>query len=434
MNARFGGTPRAPHIVLAIAVTAPLVVAAGVSAQPPPVPPDLRRDEAVALALAHNPSLAAASGEIRAREAEVDQASRAPNPELSFDVENVAGSGSVRGLDAAEATLAVSQRLELGGKRAARLHAAERDRDLATGDHEVLRAEVAAGTAVAFSEVMAAQDRLALADTLVGVAEQVLAAVSRRVRAGGLSPVEERRARVSLETDRMDRERVARDLDAARHRLSAWWGSPEPSFVRADGRLDRLVDLPPLEALLSRLDDAPPLARWATEIERRRAEERMAAAAAIPDVALSAGVRYLADTDDAGLVLGLHVPLPLRDRNRGERRAAAERIRSAERERRADALRLGTELREAWTTLTGTRAEALALRDQVLPEAAAAFRDAADAHREGRLRFTEVLDTKRTLFELRGRFLDVLVLHHAAAARLERLLGAPLVAPDAEDS
>ena len=155
---------------------------------------DLTLRRALSLALLHSPALAADSWEVRAREEETIQAGRRPNPERQLEVENFGGSGLLGGLDGAETTLALSQVLELGGKRGNRVEAARFGRELAAWDYEVRRIDVLTGTVGGFIEVLAAQERIALADTLVGVAEEVLVSVSRRVRAGGVSAVEERRA------------------------------------------------------------------------------------------------------------------------------------------------------------------------------------------------------------------------------------------------
>lgn len=433
------GARRVPSIPVFCAVALIAAVARPGAAQDAPRSPDATGDldlrDAVELAVLHHPALAATSWEVRAREAEAAQAGSRPNPELALDVENVAGTGAVRGLDGAETTLLLSQVLELGGKRAQRVRAANLDRDLAAWDRELERIDVATDTAIAFTEVLASQQRLALADTLLGVAEQVLASVSRRVQAGGISSIEERRARVALETDRVDRDRARRELDTARFRLASRWGVSNPTFRWAVGDLERIEEIPPLGELEARRDQAPDLARWATELERRRAAGRRAASGRTPDLGLSVGLRRFADSRDSALLFGVRLPLPLLDRKDGARRAAESRVRAGEREKEAAALRVHTELREAHATLAWSRDEALALRQRILPEAAAAFTEATEAYREGRLRFTDVLDTKRTFFELRVRLLDVLAIHHATVARLERLLGAPLrTAVDPEDS
>ena len=75
-----------------------------------------------------NPRIVGPQAEAEAAQALVGQARLRPNPEISLEVENIAGSGAFSGLSATEYTLAVGQRLELGGKRGTRVEAARASR------------------------------------------------------------------------------------------------------------------------------------------------------------------------------------------------------------------------------------------------------------------------------------------------------------------
>ena len=61
-----------------------------------------------------NPRIVGPRAEAEAAQALVGQARLRPSPEISLEVENIAGSGAFSGLSATEYTLAVGQRLELG--------------------------------------------------------------------------------------------------------------------------------------------------------------------------------------------------------------------------------------------------------------------------------------------------------------------------------
>src|SRR5688572_29775248 len=73
----------------------------------------LHLPQALALALMQNSNLAAFAWEVRAGEARTLQAGLPPNPEVGVEVENIAGFGEFRGVDAAEVTLGLSQVIEL---------------------------------------------------------------------------------------------------------------------------------------------------------------------------------------------------------------------------------------------------------------------------------------------------------------------------------
>lgn len=386
----------------------------------------LTLQDAQALALMQNPELAAFSYEVRAREAQALQAGLRPNPELEFEVENFGGSGEASGFGNAETTLSLEQLLEFGGKRGKRQRVARLEHDLAAWDYETQRIEVLTEVSKVFIVVLAAQRRVALADDLVRVAEQSLETVSRRVKVGAVSPVEETRARVALATSRVEREIVARELTAARKRLAATWGAHTANFSEASGDLERTLTPPSHEVLLDRIEQNPDLARWDTELEAQRAVLGLEKAQGVPDVGVGGGVRRLGETDDNAFLLGVAVPLAFFDRNQGAARAAEYRLEKAREERRAAGVQARAELAIAYEALLAAFEEVRALREEILPEAQLASETAADAYRKGLFRFTDVLDTQRTLFELRGRYFGALAEYHEAVADLERLVGETL--------
>lgn len=387
---------------------------------------ELSLQDALALALLHNPELAVFSWEIRAREAEALQAGLLPNPELAGEVENFGGTGTASGFQGSETTLALSQLIELGGKRSKRLDVASLERDLAAWDYESKRIDVLTETTRAFIAVLAAQEQLSLADELTEVADRVLQSVARRVRAGATSPVEENRARVTLETTSIDRARTARDLSIARSALVAQWGGAEPGFEAVTETLDQLVPLPELSDLTEGIGRTPILARWTTEMTRREAEKELAGSGRVPDLSVGAGLRHFGETGDVGAVFGVSLPLPFFDRNQGAITAAESRMAQAEHARRSVATAVQAALQAAHAEAAASFDEATALRDRAIPEAASAFSLAEDSYSRGRMSLTDVLDTERTLFELRTRLVNALLHYHTAVAELERLAGTPL--------
>ncbi|MDZ7696293.1 MAG: TolC family protein [Deltaproteobacteria bacterium] len=202
----------------------------------------LRR--AVALALQYNPELKASSWEERAMEGRVIQAGLLPNPEIEAETENFGGSGVFSGFDAAETTVQLSQLIELGGKRAKRSASAAFSRDLAEWDYRVRHADVLADVAMAFVDVLSAQERVTLMNELLHLAEEVFNTTAERVKAGKISPVEEIKARVERAARQIDLKQAAFDLKVARRRLSGAWGGTAATFEEARGNLDDLQPIP----------------------------------------------------------------------------------------------------------------------------------------------------------------------------------------------
>jgi cobalt-zinc-cadmium efflux system outer membrane protein len=90
--------------------------------------------QALTLALLRHPDLAVFANDIRIAEARRLQASLRRNPTANLRAEDAAGIDTYKGINRTQSTLEISQVLELGGKRRARIRAAALGRDLALWD------------------------------------------------------------------------------------------------------------------------------------------------------------------------------------------------------------------------------------------------------------------------------------------------------------
>ena len=421
----------APPVPLSLPAPRPLGEGLGAYASPRPASVDeptgtLTLRGALSQALVRNPELGAASWDVRAAEARALQASLRPNPELEVEAEEIARESGSAGLAGAEASLVLSQVVELGGKRAKRVRVAQLDGELAGWDYETKRLEVFSAVAEAFIEVLAAQERAALADDMARLAERGYQTVAAKVKAGKEAPVEEDKARVELAASRIELAQAKRALAARRRALAALWGSRSATFSQVNGQLDALAPVPPAEQLTPLLAQNPDVARWAAELRQREAALALEEASRVPDVTLSGGVAYFNETDDGAFIVGVGLPLPLVDRNQGGIAEARAKLAKAREEQRAAEVRAHTELGEACEELASSHEEASALKAEVLPAAQRAFDAAQEGYRQGKFGYLEVLDAQRTLFEARQKLIEALASYHSAVASVERLVGRTL--------
>lgn len=401
---------------------------------PPFSPPtgSVRLSDAVAAALLNSPELSVFSWQIRVQEARAVQAGLLPNPELAAEIEDVGGTGDREAFEKTQITISIAQLIELGGQRAKRLRLASLTRDLASWDYEVARANVLAAVAKAFTATLAAQNRLKLFDELVAVAQRSIDAVAAQVKAGATSPIELARAEAALGRTQAQRWRAERDLAVSRLALAVTWGGSSVTFSEVLGNLGSPASPPELAVLLARIEDNPDLARWSSELEQRRAVLNLEQARAVPSLTVAVGGRQFTDNGDTALVAGLSIPLPIFDRNQGNIMAAQRQAAQAAAQRDFAAVTVRQALGTAYEDLRAAYGQAATLRDTVLPKAEAAFAGARDAYQRGLLRFLDVLDAQRTLFEVRDDYLRTLASYFSALVDLERLSGAPISTdPDA---
>ena len=381
---------------------------------------------AFAAALLNSPALAAFSWEVRAREAGAIQAGQLPNPEFSLEVEEFGGGGDRSAFDSADTTVQIGQVFELGGKRAKRQRVATLERDLAAWDYETHRLDVFTAVVKAFVAVLATQRQVALAEEQVGVAEEAVQTIASQVKLGAVSPAEESRARVALARSQVDLTLRKREQAAAQLRLAATWGRPTVRFSAVTGDLERLIPPPSNDDLLPHLSHNPDVARWSVEKEQRRAVLELEQARQIPDVEVDAGVRYINADKTAALVFETIIPLMLFDKNRGRIQEASARLAKVTAEQREAEAQSQVALTIAQHSLFSAFEHAIALRDTIIPQARSAFEEVNQAYRRGALRYLDVLDARRTLFELRGQYVEALANYHTATADVERLIAKPL--------
>jgi outer membrane protein, heavy metal efflux system len=381
--------------------------------------------QVLALTLTNNPELAAFSEEIRAREAAELQAGLLPNPVFGANAGNF-GNRSVKGFDGDVVTLQLSQLIELGGKRAARIQVAQVGREVADWDYEIQRVTVLARAAQAFIDVLSSQVHTELTQHSLELAEKVVQTVNNQVKAGKVSPVEATRVEVALATARSETIRTERELETARRKLAAFWGSTIPEFSTVQGDLEAIQTLPSLPSLTERLNHSPEFARWTSELSRRQALLEEEKAKAVPDLTVTLGGSNYLDRQDYVMNLGFSLPLPVFDRNQGNIQQAERQRSKAANEQEAAQVRIGTELNATYLNLEAIHAELENYQSTILPGAESAYQAVQKGYQFGKFALLDVLDTQRTLFTARGQYLRALAAYHQGVADIERLMGSAL--------
>ena len=379
------------------------------------VPSSMSLRQAIEVALTRNPALAAAISEVDATGGARLQAGTRPNPSLSYFLDDTRRETSTT-------TVQINQPIELGGKRDARIAAADRGVEMARSDLQARRHEVRAAVVTAFFDLLAIQERGRVNAASLALAQRSTLAASQRVKAGKVSPVEETKARVAEAAVRIELSQVRGEEIAARARLGSAMGQRLGSTM-LDGSL---TDLPPLLAettFQSRLDNAPALQRAELEVERRKALTALENARRVPDVTLSLGSKRDQQLGRNQTVIGLNIPLPVFDRNQGNILEALRREDKARDELLVVRSQIESEAVQARERLAMSRMEAQSLAADVLPGAQSAFDAATRGFELGKFSFLEALDAQRTLLQARTQYLRALAEAHRASADLNRILG-----------
>ena len=387
-----------------------LATAQGVGAQP------LTLDAALQTAFANNPDLAAAQWEIDIAQGARQQAGLIPNPVASWDAEDTRRNSRTT-------SIKLSQTLELGGKRGARIDVATRAQDAAALTLEQRRNLLRADVIDSYYGALRAQERLDLAQRSMAVAERGLVVANGRVTAGKTSPVEATRAQVQSSEIRLELNRAQIGLTDAYRRLAASTGSAVPDFQAVASQNQFPPSLPLAVQLLDRLEQTVELRLAELNILQNEASVGLEKAQRIPDLDVSIGSQYDASVRERVNLVGVSMPIPLFNRNQGNVLAATRRADQARDLRNAAELRLRTETRQALDLWQTANTEVRAFNQQILPAAQLAVDSATRGFEMGKFSFLDVLDAQRTLIAARTQYLTATAQATDAWVRIERIYG-----------
>jgi outer membrane protein, heavy metal efflux system len=419
-------------VALLTVVPIPRDLAAQSTAAAPDTVRRISLGEAIQRLETQNLELRLAREEAAAAEARIAAAGVLPNPALSATREQLSGDPGVYH----ESILQVGQTLPLGGQRGLRREAARQTSEAARARFDGVRLRLAFEVHRAYLRAAAAEsDLAALAETTE---------VFRRVEESGRSRLAE--GDISrFDQSRLQIERARYETLLARARLALAGASREltlliaPDSVGAQTLILPSERLSELAAVAAVSDIETALLTAAGRADVRAAEAEIEAAEAvltlqrrlrIPDVTLSGGYKHQADGYQ-GAVVGVSVPLPLWDRNRGGI-AEAEANLAAARTRRELALRRAeSEIRRAWETRRSIEERRRLIGETLLPESAGLLGTARLAYAEGEMSLIELLDAADAYRGAREAVTALLTDYLSATYELERATGQLLAIPTA---
>lgn len=386
----------------------------------PTKPTGFTLDDAIAMALEQSPRLKAFNSGVAVAKGEQQQAGVWANPQVGVEAENVAGRGNYRGFDSAEVTYGVTQEFQIGGKISARESIASKGLEIASLDEQAAMLDIIRDVTTTYAEVVAAEENVRLATEQKELADDVLKSVSIRVGAAAAPLIQKSRAEVERSTATIALDKANRTREIARKKLAALMG--EDRFVLPlDTTAFYAIAKPESTALEDRLKANPDLVKLGSSLEQSKARLELERANAIPDPLLSVGLRDFRDSGDQAFVVGVSLPIPVFNANRGNIEKARHDVSRTEMDNRQMALNTSAELTQAHERMENAYMQAQTLKAEILPSADKAFRLAREGYGLGRFPYLEVLDAQRSLFGVKQQQIDAIREFHTAKAQVERL-------------
>jgi cobalt-zinc-cadmium efflux system outer membrane protein len=366
--------------------------------------------DARALALAHNWEILAAQSDLDLADAQRQIARALPNPQVSaaysrldLRAEPSATGASAGGTDT---LVSVSQLVELGGKRRARIHSAAAGLEGARARFDFVRNRLDAEVVKAYAAVLQAEANVRVTGASTESLRRSADIAEQRFQAGDISEVEKDQVEIAAGRFAADLRTAEAAAAQARVALQVLLGVARPggSLTLAD-TLDALAAR--ATAFAARLGATETMAgergdvrAAAAAVVAAEADLRLQQARPIPDLTLTG--QFERDLPDNPRTLGFSVslPVPLFDRNRGGIRAAEISRDAAARERERTRAQAQAEVVTARAALDAALARQALVRGSLVERAEKVEATVRFAYEAGGASLLELLEAERNLNDL----------------------------------
>ncbi|RFA25562.1 hypothetical protein CAI21_18720 [Alkalilimnicola ehrlichii] len=383
-------------------------------------------ERSVARAVDVSPAYAASRAAVLARQGDLAEAGRWPNPAVEITL----GDGLGRELGAADwrgQEYAVSQTVPLGGRLREQRRAVARDLAATQAQADAAALDVEYAAASAFHQLQWAREQVLLAQAQRERTREFRRIGQRRAAAGDLSSREELRLELLAAEAEAALEDATREVSAARLRLLALLDLPaEHAFEPRP--LTRPASPPTLDELLERQREHP-AARIARErfeaASARRAEAR---AARLPDLELrvTREEEVFDGRRQAAYSVGLQVELPLWRSGLGRLEASSGEVLRTQEELRLTQRDRHTALAESHGQLARLLERSARHQSAVLERSQQVLTLTEQGYAAGELALAELIDAAQANWGAARQQLDLLLqanlheaqLRHAAGLRL----------------
>ena len=375
-------------------------------------------EDAVRIALENNLELKALRERLDMAEGGLTSAGLFPNPEFETEILSTDAGNRIE--------LRLSQEFQIGGQRGKRKNVGrmnlEKVRSKIADGGRLLTGEVREG----FYEVVLLQEKVKLADQVVGLNGELAKIAGTQFRAGLIPEFEVNLARVKLQGALLEKMRVANELSISKMRLNNLLGRPAETALKIEGGLI----YNPIELDLNLLKDFALEHR--SDLRRLQFEERMmdqavslAKSERIPDIGLSA-IYEQEPEGDRSFGAEVTIPLPLFNRNQGEIRTSLAEKRSVGFERENQERVVEREVTTAYMEYNLSKEVLDSYEKKILGLVEESLQLIRWAYRRGETGILEAVVAQEEFVEARGAYLDALFRHNVAIARLEEAIGGRL--------
>jgi cobalt-zinc-cadmium efflux system outer membrane protein len=382
--------------------------------------------QVISQTLAHNPALKVFEFKQRALNGQLQTAQLTPAYSVDINADNLVGSGVHADAAQAEWSVSLSSVLELGQKQDARVALANSDLSHSRAQRQIQALATLTDVTRSYIQVLAAQERVALANTSHELAQKVLTLVKKRAQAGAAPPAEVLRAKAAAIQSKLNVTLQQQQLNYLKVALAAHWGSDQANFTNVAGDLYDFGGDTSFSELITRLEQSPAMQVFASQEQMYNAQLKVAQAQSSGDLSWSLGVKQFEQSNSEALMAAISIPLFSGARNRGAMQTAHANLKATGADKKAARLQLHTRLLQAFSNRQQAKHTANTLRQTVVPTLTQALTETRKAYQQGRYGYGEYLGAQKDLINAHAALIDAAANALNYAALIEQLSAQPI--------
>lgn len=365
----------------------------------------------------NNPAIRQANAAVAKAMGFRDQVGRYPNPVAGYNASQLAD----RGTD--QHTAFVEQDIVRGKKLERNRLVLEQEVQAQLWQVEMTRLRVITDVRVRFYETLAAQRRVALAESFEQVTARGVTAAQQRLDALEGNRPELLQTRIQQSEVQLLRQKAEINFAAAWKSLFNVAGIPCATTGALAGSLALPLDAHDWETEYCQLESISPEIRMAcSRVAASQANLQRQHAQPIPNLSLMVAGGYDNGTGSEMINTQIGMPIPLYNKNQGNIAAAWGEYCRATQELARLKLALRGRLIDAGRNYDGAAAEVRRYQGEILPTAEEALTLSEQAFRAGELEFLQVLIVRRTFFDANLALVDAQSQFAQASSLVDGLL------------
>jgi cobalt-zinc-cadmium efflux system outer membrane protein len=321
---------------------------------------------------------------------------------------------------------AVSQLIELGGKRGRRIDVARNELLLTDLDLDAalrtLRHDVRAG----YFTLALARNNVELGQQAVAQAKELADIAKARFDAGDIAQFEVLQANLSVDRATNDLARLENTARIARATMNQLLNrEPDAPLDLRDTLFVKTVPVSTADLIGRALAANVDLRTAEQQITAEKSRLKLARAQRVPDLTVQPGLEAFdsAFPGHPGFNMAVTVPLPIFNRGTAQIKRSSAMLEQLQAERDATRQRVSSEIGRAALNLESARKQVEFYETKLLPDAERVRELADEAYRIGQTSLLSVIDATKNARDVRQAYLQALTDYQTAVADLEQAAG-----------